>query len=304
MKEDSANWVIAFEQYAAMKGWSHNTIKVYSNAIKMFKGSFPNLRLREISDEKILAYLLKIPGTSNRCTHHSAIKCLYLKVFRFPFKMRYIEYPEKEEKLPYHVTKEDFLRLMQNCENLKHRCVLLLAFDCGMRVSEIVNLKISEINSQRMEITIRQSKGRKDRVVNMSSILLSFLRCYFLQEKIRPVEYVFNGQLTYKTRHLGYVQYSIKSCQEVFKQTAERAGLPKHYSIHKMRHGFGMSLMENGTDKTIIRDLMGHKKIETTDIYCRMSNNVRKTVTSPVEQILGKHFETTMINNFQKTLSP
>lgn len=291
MKENSENWLVSFENYANMKKWSSNTIKTYGNAIKMFKGSFPSLRLKEISDDKLLAYLLKIPGTSNRCTHHSAIKCLYQKVFHYPFKMRYIEYPEKEDKLPYHVTKEDFIKLMQACDNIKHRCILMLAFDCGMRVSEIVNLRIAEINSQRMEIAIRQSKGRKDRIVNMSSILLAFLRSYVGQCKPRPIEYLFNGQITYKTHDKEYVQYSIRSCQNVFKYTAEKAGLPKHYSIHKMRHGFAMSLWENGTGKTIIRDLLGHNSIETTEIYARMSNNVRKTITSPVEQIFNNGYD-------------
>lgn len=293
MKESSENWLTAFEEYAKMKRWSANTIKVYSNAIKMFKCAFHSLRLKEISDDKILAYLLKIPGASNRCTHHSAIKCLYQKVFHYPFKMRYIEYPEKEYKLPYHVTKEDFVKLMQDCDNIKHRCILMLAFDCGMRVSEIVDLKIAEINSQRMEITIRQGKGRKDRIVNMSSVLLAFLRSYYGQYK--PQEYLFNGQITYKTHDKDYVKYSIRSCQNVFKYTAEKAGLPKHYSIHKMRHGFAMSLWENGTDKTIIRDLLGHKSIETTEIYARMSNNVRKLVSSPLEQIFGKEAGLSML---------
>ena len=155
---------------------------------------------------------------------------------------------------------------------------MLFRSDGGLRVSEVINLKIADIDSKQMKITIRQSKGRKDRQIKLSVILLKYLRDYAREYK--PNLYLFNGQN-------GELQYSIRSCQKLFHNYAEKAGIKRKIKFHENRHGYAMSLLENGTDIERIKDLLGHSSSKTTRIYARMNNNVIQRELSPMEQIVG-----------------
>jgi len=219
--------------YCDYKFGKTNTKHTYCSALKIFLSKFHNLELKSISDESILEYLLKIDGRSNRCNHHSAIKLMY-RVHGFKNKMRYIPYPDKEDKLPIHVNMDEFVKMFMVCENDKHRAIISLMFDAGLRVSEVCNLKILDIDSSNMLLNIKQAKGRKDRKVKLTVPLLTILRDYFT--KYKPIVYLFNGQG-------GNAQYSVRSCQEVVKQLTAKAGISKNFTPHKMRHGFAMSLL-------------------------------------------------------------
>lgn len=265
--------------YCDYKFGQSNTKKTYCSALKIFLSGFPNAHnLKDISDEKILEYLLKIEGRSNRCNHHSAIKLMY-RIHGFKNKMRYIAYPEKEDKLPVHVNKQEFLKMISVCDNEKHRAIISLMFDCGLRVSEVINLKISDIDSSNMLLNIIQSKGRKDRKVKLTNILLLVLRSYYL--KYKPVEYLFNGQS-------GALKYSTRSCQEIIRQLTEKAGITKHFTPHKCRHGYAMALLENGATLDEIGNQLGHNSKKTTEIYARMNNKVIQKIQSPLEQIISE----------------
>lgn len=263
-----------------------NTNRNYRSALRMFLHDPRHVafyNLKDISDDAILQYLLSIPGRSNRCTHHSAIKIM-LRLHGFPNKMRYIPYPEKEDKLPVHVNLQEFAAMMAVCENLKHRAILALMFDCGLRVSEVVNLKLSDIDSSNMLVHVRQSKGKKDRSVKMSGVLLSILRTYFVS--YQPKEYLFNGQ--------SKERYTVKSCQEVVKQLCRKADIKKAFTPHKFRHGYAMALLENGSTLDEIGNQMGHESKKTTEIYARMNNKVIQKIQSPMEQIMSQQQTTTV----------
>lgn len=262
--------------YCDYKFGKTNTKHTYCSALKIFLSKFSNCELKGISDEKILEYLLKIDGRSNRCNHHSAIKLMY-KVHGFKNKMRFIPYPDKEDKLPIHVNMDEFVKMFMVCENDKHRAIISLMFDAGLRVSEVCNLKILDIDSSNMLLNIKQAKGRKDRKVKLTVPLLTILRDYFT--KYRPIIYLFNGQGE-------NAQYSSRSCQEVVKQLTAKAGISKDFTPHKMRHGFAMTLLENGSSLSEIGNQMGHSSEETTKIYARMNNAVIQKIESPLEQIM------------------
>lgn len=231
---------------------------------------------KAINDDLIIEYLLTIPGRSNRCTHHSAIKKFYY-LKNQPHKFKYIPYPEKEEKLPIHVNKDEFLKMISVCTNNKHRAIISIMFDAGLRVSEVVNLKLENLDESNMIINVVQGKGRKDRKVKFSKVLLGILRDYM--SEYNPIVYLFNGQF-------GSAQYSTKSCQEVVKQLTRKAGITKNFTPHKFRHGFAMNLLENGTDMSRIQNQMGHHSAKTTEIYARMNNKVIQDIESPLEQIM------------------
>ena len=278
--------------YCDYKFGKTNTKHTYCSALKIFLSKFPNVyNLKDISDEKILEYLLTIKGRSNRCNHHSAIKLMY-KVHGFKNKMKYIPYPDKEEKLPIHVNKDEFIKMFMVCENEKHRAIISLMFDCGLRVSEVCNLKISDIDSSNMLINVLQAKGRKDRKVKLTIPLLTILRDYFT--KYKPIIYLFNGQGD-------SAQYSTRSCQEIVKQLTRKAGIQKEFTPHKMRHGFAMTLLENGATLSEIGNQMGHNSEKTTQIYARINNTTIQKIESPLEQIMktmkSKELYTKSLNN-------
>ncbi len=143
----------------------------------------------------------------------------------------------------------------------------MLAYSTGMRVSEIRNLLISDIDSKRMIIIIRQSKGDKDRLVPLSENVLKVLRQYFTEYK--PKEYLFNGQFD--------LQYSHKSCNEIVKKY-----IGKDYHFHTLRHSNATALLESGTDLRVIQKLLGHSSSKTTEIYTHVSTNVISKVNTPI----------------------
>ena len=227
----------------------------------------------------IIQYLLAIPNLSTRSSAHSAIKFFYnhLHPHGESSKFKFIEYPEKVEYLPNAMTKDEFLAIIKVCDNIKHKCIIMLAFDCGLRVSEIVNLKVKDIRSDLMQVQIKQSKGRKDRYIKLSNVLLSFLRMY--AKDYKPTEYLFTGQNNAP-------QYSIRSCQELLDTQRKKAGITRKIKFHEQRHGYAMSLLENGTEINKIQKYLGHSSVKTTEIYCRMNNKVIQQAESPLEQIL------------------
>ena len=256
------------------------TAKSYCGALTKFLYHFQEYpEPKAINDDMIIEYLLAIPSRSHRCTHHSAIKKFYyLKGQAHKFK--YIPYPEKEDKLPVHVNKSEFIQMVNVCKNNKHRSIICLMFDAGLRVSEVINLKIENIDESNMLLNIIQGKGRKDRKVKLTKVLLSILHAYM--SEYNPIIYLFNGQGD-------AAQYSVKSCQEVVKQLATKAGITKHFTPHKFRHGFAMNLLENGEDLSRIQDQMGHHSEKTTRIYARMNNKVIQDIESPLEQIMREN---------------
>lgn len=171
--------------------------------------------------------------------------------------------PRSEKKLPQIIDKQHIINCIDKIENKKHKAIISLAFSTAMRVSEVCNLKIEDINSKSMLITIRQGKGRKDRVVPFSNNVLNILRDYFKEYK--PKEYLFNGQFG--------GQYSHRSCNEIVKKY-----IGEDYHFHLLRHSSATSLLESGTDLRIIQKILGHSKVSTTEIYTHVSNHILSKV--------------------------
>lgn len=182
-------------------------------------------------------------------------------------KFRYIEYPRSEKRLPKIIDKDFLVLKINSIENLKHKSIIMLAYSTGMRVSEVCNLLISDIDSKRMLITIRQSKGNKDRIVPLSQNVLSLLRIYFKEYK--PKVNLFNGQNSLK--------YSHKSCNEIVKKY-----IGSDYHFHLIRHSNATALLESGIDLRIIQKLLGHSSSKVTEIYTHVSTNIISKINTPI----------------------
>jgi site-specific recombinase XerD len=175
--------------------------------------------------------------------------------------------PKSEKKLPKVVDGEFIKNQLFKIENLKHKAILTLTYSVGLRVSEIVNLKIEDVDSKRMLIHIKNAKGRKDRLVPLSPTVLNLLREYYIDYK--PKEYLFNGQNSNR--------YSIGSCQKIYKKYIEESG-----HIHTLRHSCATNLLENGTDLRLIQKILGHSNVKTTEIYTHVSTGVLSKVNLPI----------------------
>jgi site-specific recombinase XerD len=175
--------------------------------------------------------------------------------------------PKSEKKLPRVIDGEFIKEKLSKIENLKHKAILTLTYSVGLRVSEIVNLKIEDIDSKRMLIHIKNAKGKKDRIVPLSLTVLDLLREYW--KSYKPSEYLFNGQSS--------DQYTVRSCQAIYKKYIDPDS-----SIHTLRHSSFTNLLENGTDLRIIQKIAGHSSSKTTEIYTHVSNAVLSKVNLPI----------------------
>ena len=202
-------------------------------------------------------------------------KPTYNTTFNFAQTSQAHPRPKKPSILPKVIGTKDIKKLFDVTQNLKHNLMLKLCYGMGLRVSEIINLKISDIDSGNMQVLIEQSKGKKNRYVNLPESILLQLREYCREYK--PKKYLFEGQYG--------GEYSIRSAQQVFKTAMTKAKINKQIGIHGLRHSFATHLLENGTDIKFIQELLGHNDIKTTLRYTHVSKQTIKNIKSPLDTI-------------------
>lgn len=262
-------WVEEFSKDLAMKNYAESTIATYSKEawtfLDRFKASVNHPK--EISSKKIKQYLRESPSIPILKQRIGAIKSFYKYTINQPLKFRYIEYPKKEKKLPKVIDQELIKSKLSNISNIKHKAILSIAYSIGLRVSEVVNLKIEDIDSKRMLIHIKNSKGKKDRIAPLSEYILKLLRSYYCE--YRPKTFLFNGQSS--------LQYSTTSCQKLFKKYIDNNG---HF--HILRHSSATHALESGTDISLIQKMLGHNSIKTTMIYTHVSNKMIQKINTPL----------------------
>jgi len=168
---------------------------------------------------------------------------------------------------------DEIVRILQLTENLKHRAILSVIYSAGLRISEVINLKIKDIDAGRKQIRIEQSKGKKDRYTLLSEKTLELLRIYF--KAYHPKVYLFEGA--------DGGQYSTRSVQMFFKDICRKAGIKKKVSVHTLRHSFATHLLENGTDLRYIQSLLGHESSKTTEVYTHITNKGFDQIKSPLD---------------------
>jgi integrase/recombinase XerD len=235
-----------------LKQYSLNTLKLYRVEFAVLLVLLGTRSVDDLSEEQIRAYLLWLIekrkyGESQIHTAVNAIKFYFEHVKKGDRKVYEIPRPIKPLLLPRVHAKSKLIELIQKTKNLKHRCILMLAYSAGMRVSEIVHLEIADIDSGRMTIFIKRAKGKKDRVVSLSPVLLENLRNYY--RMYQPKKYLFEGA--------NGEMYSIRSVQQVFREAKDRAGIKMKGGIHTLRHSFATHLLESGTDIRFYPGIIG-----------------------------------------------
>ena len=265
LPEDYKKCPKEYLQKLELKKYSNSTIKTYVMAFEKFINHYKENDLSQLNENHIRDYLSTLvkKGFSNSAINQAvnAIKFYYEIVLDMPNRFYEIERPIKEHKLPKVLSKEEVLTIIDHTNNIKHRCIVSLLYSAGLRRSELINLKITDIDSKRMLIRVEDAKGNKDRYTLLSSRVLVELRNYY--KKWRPHVYLFEGP--------GGNKYSSRSIANIIANAAEKAGIKKNVTPHMLRHSFATHLLENGTDLRNIQALLGHNSLKTTEIYTHVA---------------------------------
>jgi integrase/recombinase XerD len=260
------------------KNLSPRTIKNYKCQVALFLNHFKDVeKCRLITSEQIMEYLVTKVQSNTQRHAHSAIKLFYTNVVGQTMKMKFIPYAKKEKKLPIPLEVNEILAMISKCENKKHLAIIYLLYGCGLRVSEVINLKWSHIERNAGVIHIIQAKGKKDRRVPLFADLLRVLTEYYREFKseCNGQEYLFVGQYG--------GQYTERSINNVLKQLAAKAGIKSNVHAHLLRHSYSSHLLENGVDLKVIQELLGHSSLKTTEIYLHISKAHIRKVPSPMQ---------------------
>ncbi len=267
-----------------LRALSPHTLKNYMNHIKVYlretgKAANP-LDMTKTDIEK---YLLRRQSQnptseSDRNSHINAIKFLYEQVLGYDRMLFHLPRPEKPWQLPKVLSEQELERMFRAVSNLKHKAILLTAFSCGMRVSEVTRLKVKHIDPDRMQVFIERSKGKKDRYVMLSPILRDVLERYRALFGIQPTGYLFEGQKAGDP-------YSIRSAQIIFKRAIKAAGIQKDVTFHVLRSSYATHLLEKGVDIKYIKDLLGHFDIKTTERYLHVAREKLVHIQSPLDYL-------------------
>lgn len=260
-----------------LKKYANNTVKSYVSCFENFINYYKDEIIDNLNENDIRVYLQSLIQ-SNRSNSYinqaiNSIKFYYEVVLGMPNRFYTIERPRKDKKLPIVLSKESVREMIHGTSNIKHRCIISLLYSAGLRRSELLNLKPSDIDSSRMLIRVTDAKGNKDRYTLLSKKALIDLRIYFKQ--YRPNTYLFESPYG--------AQYSPNSVGKVVANAAIKAGIPKKVSPHILRHSFATHLLESGTDLRYIQLLLGHSSTKTTEIYTHVAKSSFDSIKNPLD---------------------
>lgn len=259
---------------------SPHTIKNYVSAFEEFINYHYRLDIDSITEPQILEFIRFLiterkVSTSYQNVSINAIKFYYEQVLKGQRKFYFVDRPKRDKTLPIVLNIEEITAMIKVTTNIKHRLIIMFAYSCGLRLNEIIRLRLSDIDRERMQLRVRQSKGRKDRYTILSGKLLSVLDAYV--DEYTTDDLIFTG--------VGGKAYSDKSVQEVVKNAAKKAGLTKSVTPKTLRHSFATHLLENGVDLRYIQELLGHSSSKTTEIYTHITTKGFENIKSPMDSL-------------------
>lgn len=269
-----------YKHQLILKNYSSNTVNAYLNGLKLFLTYIKKNELTDINGKEVEMYFYYCKKSlgysySTMKQHLASVKFLYEVVLKQEIDFDFNVKMKKPSTIPEVLSVEEVQRLLNSFKNLKHKAIFTLCYSAGLRLGEILNIKIKDIDSDRMQIRITQAKGKKDRYSLLSPKVLELLRKYVTEYK--PKEYLFEGQSGGK--------YSSASVQQLMRKHRTKANIKKKATPHTLRHSFATHLLDNGTDIRFIQELLGHQHISTTQIYTHVSPKSIKNVKSPIDDL-------------------
>ncbi len=273
-----------FIEQLRLRAYSPSTIKTYRNEFLQLLQLLKNKPVNALTPDDLrryMVYAMEKQGISENTAHSrlNALKFYFEQVLGWEKFFWEIPRPKKPQLLPKLLNETEIARLFNALKNRKHKALLFTAYSAGLRVSEIANLKLADIDSGRMQILISQAKGKKDRYVNLSPVLLDILRAYVGSHKPKPTVYLFESDYT-------QTPYPIRTIQQIFTRAKRDAGIKKEVGIHSLRHSFATHLLEKGTDIRYIKELLGHFNIKTTERYLHVARQKLVNIASPLDDLM------------------
>lgn len=279
-----------FIQQLQLQAYSESTIHTYRSEFLQLLKLLGNRLVSTLTPDDLRRYMvhaMEQEGISENTAHSrlNALKFYFEKVLGRERFFWEIPRPKKRLILPKVLNERELERMFGAVGNLKHKALLFTAYSAGLRVSEVVHLKIADIDSGRMQILVEQSKGKKDRYLPLSVLLLDVLRAYLIQAYPRPVKYLFEGDTPGEP-------YATRTAQQIFNKAKQEAGILKKVSFHVLRHSFATHLLEKGIDTRYIKDLLGHFNIKTTERYLHVRREDLIRITNPLDELFkGKSWQ-------------
>lgn len=263
-----------------MQRYADRSVKTYTSHLSYFLRLSAKYNPKDITQQQIEDFIIwlvekKRIGQSYQKAMIATITKFYKEIYHRHINLKHL-YPKRtEHKLPKFLTRDEVKKVLDATENIKHKAILTTIYSCGLRLSEVLELQISDIKTKENLLLIRQSKGNKDRLVVLSVKLLEILRNYY--KIYQPKNYLFEGKNNEK--------YSERSVPQILKSSLNKAKVIFPASVHTLRHSYATHLLENGIDIRIIKELMGHNNIKTTEIYTHITDISRSNVKSPLDYL-------------------
>lgn len=269
-----------FKLWMEQKRYSPQTVKNYLGQLIQFLTYHQPKNYKDITVEDVERYNHNVIIKNGLSVSFQrglvgVIKLFYSQVRNSKMNLDKLQRPFKEYTLPEVLSKEDVQKLISATNNIKHKALLSLTYACGLRRGEVLNLKLTDLDSQRKLIRIAQAKGKKDRYVTFGTKIRTLLAEYY--KEFKPKVYLFEGQYEQK--------YGESSFAQVLQQAARKAGIKKDVSLHTLRHSFATHLLEAGTDIRYIQELLGHNSPKTTMIYTHVSSKKLSEINSPFDDL-------------------
>ena len=270
-----------FIQTLQLKAYSPNTIRTYKTEFSNFLYALKNNPVTDCTESKIRSYLLYCINVlklteATISSRINAVKFYFEQVLLRDKIFMEIPRPKKKLQVPKLFSKEEIVKLLKNAENLKHKTMLLAAYSSGLRVSEVVALRLGDIDSNRMVINILCSKGKKDRIVPLSQTMLKYLRIYV--KVYKPQDHLFEGQYE-------GMPYSTRGLQSVFEFTKQKANITRRGGVHALRHSYATHLLDKGVDIIYIQKILGHNDLKTTLRYLHVTTRDLHKIESPLDDL-------------------
>lgn len=263
-----------------IKNYSPQTEKSYLHHLNLFLDYIIHLKVLDVNPGVLLDYFNflkkeKKYSYSSMKQSLASIRFLFLEVLRKEIKFNFFIKIKRSSTLPNILTTKEVRSIINLINNLKHKAIISTIYSCGLRISEVINLNINDIDSSAMTVKIVNAKGNNDRNVMLSEKLLKLLREYF--KTYDPKKYLFTG--------ISGGRYSARSIQQIFNRVVKVAGIKKRVTVHSLRHSFASHLLDSGTDIRFIQELLGHKHLSTTQIYTHINPVSVKKIKSPFDSI-------------------
>jgi integrase/recombinase XerD len=270
-----------FSYWLKHKRYSENTINTYTVALKIFIKFIHPKPLQEVNNQDMVRFVNEYILKNNFSFSFqnqviNAIKLFFKKIQKSELKIQQLERARREYKLPNVLSKEEVKAILEALSNIKHKAMLSLVYACGLRRSELLNIKIPDVNSKRHLLIIRNAKGRKDRVTPISDKIINMLKEY--HKMYKPDTWLFEGQKKGE-------KYSKTGLQTVLHYALKNAKITKPVTLQWLRHSYATHLLESGTDLRYIQELLGHKSSRTTEIYTHVTQKNLQKIKSPFDEL-------------------